>query len=29
MLHARGLTPAEVRYADIVDTTAVDLVAGA
>jgi NitT/TauT family transport system substrate-binding protein len=29
MLHARGLTPAQVSYADIVDTTAVDLVAGA
>jgi NitT/TauT family transport system substrate-binding protein len=29
MLHARGLTRAEVRYADIVDTTVVDLVEGA
>lgn len=29
MLHAHGLTPAEVKYADIVDTTAVDLVEGA
>lgn len=29
MLHARGLTQAEVRYADIVDTTVVDLVEGA